>query len=233
MRFTKSDFNRKLEEQGVRLTQRQINQFAIYAQMLITWNQKMNLTAITNLDEIYEKHFYDSLLIGFDEELSGKICDVGAGAGFPSIPLKIVFPHLQVTIVEALQKRVTFLNALKEALDIEVTCVHSRSEDFAKDHREEFDIVCARAVANLQVLSELCIPLVKQNGVFIACKGSKALQELANSEHAIATLGCRLKKQARHVLSNDAIRINFYFTKIKESGGMYPRSYATIKKHPL
>ena len=180
--FYKQDFFDALGKQGIVLNDQQQQQFDEYAQMLVEWNKKMNLTAITEIDEIYEKHFLDSLLPSFDMEINGSFCDVGAGAGFPSIPLKIVYPQLKVTIVETLGKRITFLNALCEKLGLkDVVLVHARAEDYAKEHRESFDIVSARAVANLPMLSELCIPLVKLNGTFLALKGANGDEEYENA----------------------------------------------------
>ena len=196
IKFKKEDFFSILEKHGIVLSNRQIEQFEVYAQMLVEWNQKMNLTAITDLDEIYEKHFLDSILPSFDVPLKGSFCDVGAGAGFPSIPLKIVYPDLKITIVETLGKRITFLNALCEKLELkDVECVHARAEEYAKDHREYFDIVSARAVANLTMLSELCIPLVKIGGIFLSLKGANAQEEYDKAKKAISLLGCKEKQR--------------------------------------
>ena len=196
IKFKKEDFFSILEKHGIVLSNRQIEQFEVYAQMLVEWNQKMNLTAITDLDEIYEKHFLDSILPSFDVPLKGSFCDVGAGAGFPSIPLKIVYPDLKITIVEALGKRITFLNALCEKLELkDVECVHARAKEYAKDHREYFDIVSARAVANLTMLSELCIPLVKIGGIFLSLKGANAQEEYDKAKKAISLLGCKEKQR--------------------------------------
>lgn len=146
------NFKNRLSEHGIQLTDKQLHQFQQYAQMLVEWNQKMNLTNITALDEIYEKHFYDSILPSFDIQFAGSLCDVGAGAGFPSIPLKIIYPELKVTIIETLGKRVTFLNELCKQLELnEVTCLHARAEE-CQQLRESFDIVTARAVANMPLL---------------------------------------------------------------------------------
>lgn len=232
--FHKEDFYQTVKEYGVILNETQLMQFEKYAKMLVEWNEKMNLTAITDIDEIYEKHFLDSILPSFDVELKGSFCDVGAGAGFPSIPLKIVYPDLKVTIVETLGKRVTFLNALCKELGLEdVNCVHARAEDYAKDHRESFDIVSARAVANLPMLSELCIPLVKQGGMFLALKGANALEEYELAEKAIHILGCEKKQMDEKILSDGSKRINFVFQKIKPTPKKYPRAFAKIKKNPL
>ena len=232
--FHKDRFNQILKENGVVLSAKQEEQFETYAKMLVEWNEKMNLTAITDIDEIYEKHFLDSILPSFDVTLEGTFCDVGAGAGFPSIPLKIVYPELQVTIVETLGKRVTFLQALCHELGLEgVQCIHARAEDYAKDHRESFDIVSARAVANLPMLAELCIPLVKVGGIFLALKGANALEELQRAEKGIQLLGCQEKQRDEKHLSDGSTRINFVFTKVKNTPKKYPRAFAQIKKNPL
>lgn len=233
-KFHKEDFLSILKQNGVQLNNTQIKQFEDYASMLIEWNQKMNLTAITDLDEIYEKHFLDSILPCFDIKLEGTFCDVGAGAGFPSIPLKIIDPDLQVTIVETLGKRITFLNALCEKLQLEdVVCVHARAEEYAKDHRESFDIVSARAVANLPLLSELCIPLVKEGGCFLALKGANGDEEYGLAKKAIQLLGCKVEQRDEKQLSDGSRRINFVFRKVKPTPSKYPRAFAQMKKNPL
>lgn len=232
--FCKDRFNQILKENGIVLSAKQEEQFETYARMLVEWNQKMNLTAITDIDEIYEKHFLDSILPSFDVKLEGTFCDVGAGAGFPSIPLKIVYPQLQVTIVETLGKRITFLDALCHELGLEdVQCVHARAEDYAKDHRESFDIVSARAVANLPMLAELCIPLVKVNGIFLALKGANAVEELERAKKGIALLGCKEQQRDEKHLSDGSTRINFVFKKVSSTPKKYPRAFAQIKKNPL
>lgn len=231
--FQKDDFFKAMQQQGIAVSDRQKEQFHQYAKMLVEWNEKMNLTAITDEDEIYEKHFLDSILPSFDMNINGSFCDVGAGAGFPSIPLKIMYPDLQVTIVETLGKRVNFLNALCKELDINVDCVHARAEDYAKDHRESFDFVSARAVANLPVLSELCIPLVKLDGYFIAMKGANGDEELLLAEKAITLLGCKEVQRNHKQLSDGSKRVNFVFQKIKPTPKKYPRAFAQIKKNPL
>lgn len=232
--FHKDDFFHVMQEQGITLSEWQKQQFSIYKDMLVEWNQKMNLTAIVDEDEIYEKHFLDSILPSFDMNIKGSFCDVGAGAGFPSIPLKIVYPELKVTIVETLGKRVTFLKALCEALQLDdVACVHARAEDYAKQYRETFDFVSARAVANLPVLSELCIPLVKMNGYFIAMKGANGEEEAQLAQKAITTLGCKEIQRNFKQLSDGSKRVNFVYQKIKPTPNKYPRAFAKIKKNPL
>lgn len=231
--FTKDDFIENLKQHDIMLNDKQIHQFEVYANMLVEWNQKMNLTAITNIDEIYEKHFLDSILPSFKVEMKGSLCDVGAGAGFPSIPLKIIYPELDVTIVEPLGKRVVFLKALCEELDIQVNCINERAEDYAKIKRESFDLVSARAVANLVMLSELCIPLVKKEGIFLAMKGSNAREEVTMAKRAIEILGCKLEDSFTEFLSDGSIRMNIVFRKVKATAMKYPRAFAKIKKQPL
>lgn len=232
--FTKETFYHTLQEHGIYLQERQMEQFALYADMLLEWNRRMNLTAITDIHEIYEKHFLDSILPSFHVEMKGSFCDVGAGAGFPSIPLKIVYPHLQVTIVETLGKRITFLQALCEKLQLrDVACVHARAEEYAKEHRERFDIVTARAVANLPMLAELCIPLVRVHGLFLAMKGANAEEEYQQAAKAIKLLGCEEKQRDEAQLSDGSKRVTFVFTKVKATPAKYPRAFAQIKKKPL
>ncbi|MDE6195873.1 MAG: 16S rRNA (guanine(527)-N(7))-methyltransferase RsmG [Erysipelotrichaceae bacterium] len=233
MPFQVQDFEKILNERGVVLSELQKEQFATYASMLVEWNSRMNLTAILDINGIYEKHFLDSILPSFQWNMKGTLCDVGAGAGFPSIPLKILYPDLEVTIVEPLGKRITFLNALCEALHIKVNCVNERAEDFAKTHREAFDIVSARAVAPLIILSELCIPLVKHGGIFLSMKAANGDEELQEAKYAIHTLGCTLKDSYQEVLSDGAIRKNYVFEKNKHTPKQYPRIFAKIKKNPL
>lgn len=232
--FHKEDFTEVLKGHGIILSELQIKQFQDYAEMLVEWNEKMNLTAITDMDEIYEKHFLDSILPSFDTKIQGTFCDVGAGAGFPSIPLKIIYPELSVTIVETLGKRITFLEALCRKLDLkDVTLIHARAEDYAKDHRESFDIVSARAVANLTMLSELCIPLVKLGGSFLALKGANGDEEYELAKKAILILGCKLKQRDEKQLLDGSTRVNFIFEKVKATPQKYPRAFAKIKKNPL
>ena len=222
-----------LKEHNIELIDKQIKQFKKYADLLIEWNEKMNLTAIKDYDGIYEKHFYDCLLASFEFKYAGNLCDVGAGAGFPSIVLKIVYPELNVTIVEPLNKRCTFLKMLVNSLELDnVEIVNERSEDFAKVKRESFDIVTARAVANLNMLSELCIPLVKVGGYFIAMKGSNGNEEANEAKGAIKLLGC-VNEAALVQGYGDNTRINLIYKKVTATPSKYPRMFAKIKKNPL
>ncbi len=228
------EFKSICSEQGLNLSEKQVKQFLSYAELLKEWNQKMNLTAITELEEVLDKHFYDSLLPSFTLEIKGKLCDVGAGAGFPSVPLKIAYPDLEVVICEPLNKRITFLEAVINELGLEkITCHHARAEDFAKEYRETFDVVTARAVANLPLLAELCIPLVKVGGVFLAMKGSNGLEENELASFAINELGCEFKEAHTRYLADQSTRINLTYKKIKKTKSMYPRHYSKMKKSPL
>lgn len=230
--FQRNDFYEILKQNGISLSDQQKQQFQTYMEMLIDWNTRMNLTAITNPDEIYEKHFLDSLLPSFHIEMKGSLCDIGAGAGFPSIPLKIVYPELDVTIIEPLGKRITFLTALCEALDIQVCLRNERAEDAIKTTRETYDIVTARAVANLTMLAELCIPFVKRDGIFLAMKGSKAMDELDLATYAIHKLGCKFDNSYEEILQSGT-RIDLVFRKVKSTPKQYPRNFGQMKKHPL
>ena len=228
-----------LLEHGIELDSSQINQFAKYYELLVEWNEKMNLTAITDEPSVYLKHFYDSISAAFYIDMKGSktICDVGAGAGFPSIPLKICFPELQVTIVDSLKKRIGFLEHLAAELNLEnVAFVHARAEDFGqnKKYRETFDIVTARAVARLSVLSELCVPLVKKGGIFVSMKGAAAADELADAKKAIVVLGATLKEEYTFTLPMEESERNlFVFSKVKNTPGKYPRKPGIPNKTPI
>lgn len=198
-------FTAALEEKGITLSPVQLEQFETYFRMLVEWNEKMNLTSITEKEEVYLKHFYDSISASFfiDFHKVTTICDIGAGAGFPSIPLKICFPHLHVTIVDSLQKRITFLNELAKGLNLQdTTFYHDRAETFGqrKEKRESYDLVTARAVARLSVLSELCLPLVKKEGLFVALKASAADEEMQAGKKAVTVLGGEVVEKHSFVL---------------------------------
>ncbi|WP_295729177.1 16S rRNA (guanine(527)-N(7))-methyltransferase RsmG [uncultured Limosilactobacillus sp.] len=195
--MTPEEFRQALAKQGIQLTNHQMNQFAQYYQDLVATNRVVNLTRITDEEEVYLKHFYDSITgsFAFTELQTAplRLCDIGAGAGFPSLPLKIAFPQLKVTIVDSLNKRINFLAELVERLGLnDVKLVHSRAEDFSKrgsNNREAYDVVTARAVARLTVLSELCLPAVKVGGIFLAYKAQAAEDELLAASQAIKKLG--------------------------------------------
>lgn len=234
--MNKEEFIQTLKDKGMTLSQKQLEQFETYYQTLVEWNQKMNLTAITNKEDVYLKHFYDSLTISFDYELNHQtLCDIGAGAGFPSIPLKIVYPDLKITIVDSLTKRITFLNHLTKVLELEnVKAISARAEEYAISHRESFDIVTARAVARLNILDELCLPLVKVNGDFITLKGLKAKEELDEAKKGIEKLGGKIIKEIDFTLTDENDhRCNIFIHKVKETPIKYPRQFGQIKKKPL
>ncbi|MGE7666346.1 16S rRNA (guanine(527)-N(7))-methyltransferase RsmG [Ureibacillus composti] len=237
--MNEQQFIEALKEKGIELTDTQIAQFKTYFELLVEWNEKMNLTAITDLEGVYLKHFYDSISASFYFDFSNvnSICDVGAGAGFPSLPIKICFPHLHVTIVDSLNKRITFLNHLSEQLKLEnVNFVHSRAEEFGQNlkYREQFEVVTARAVARLSVLSELCIPLVKQGGYFVALKASAGPEELKDAKKAITTLGASLKEDFCYNLPmEDSERTLYVFDKIKQTPKKYPRKPGVPNKTPI
>ncbi|AMG19145.1 16S rRNA (guanine(527)-N(7))-methyltransferase RsmG [Staphylococcus saprophyticus] len=228
----------QLSTHGIELSDKQQQQFQTYYQMLVEWNEKMNLTSITEEHEVYLKHFYDSIATSFYTDLTKEltICDVGAGAGFPSIPLKIIFPNLKVTIVDSLNKRIHFLNQLAEALELDnVSFVHDRAETYGKgDYRASYDIVTARAVARLSVLSELCLPLVKKGGHFIALKSSKGEEELEEARFGIGVLGGKVLDTISYELPEDAgERQMIIIDKRSQTPKKYPRKPGTPNKSPL
>lgn len=233
-------FRETLKEQGIHLTDYQMDQFETYFKLLNEWNEKINLTAITELEEVYLKHFYDSITLVFSENLStGRVslCDVGSGAGFPSIPLKIVFPELSITIVDSLNKRINFLQLLVDSLKLEnVELYHDRAETFGQNpkFRESFDFVTARAVARLSVLNELCLPLVKLDGSFLALKAAKSDEELAEAKKSITLLGGKFIKETEVSLPiTQDQRYILTIQKVKKTPKKYPRKPGTPNKKPI
>lgn len=234
-------FKNTLAEKGIELTPQQIEQFKIYYEDLIATNEKVNLTRITEEPEVYLKHFFDSItpLFVFPEVFTkgASLCDVGAGAGFPSLPMKIVRPDLNVTIVDSLGKRLKFLDSLVKKLGLEdVTLVHSRAEDAGQnpDLREKFDLVTARAVARMSVLSEYCLPLVKQDGYLVALKGPKASSELEDAKKAIKTLGGKTEKVEELTLpATDEERTLILVKKVAKTPKKYPRQAGMPNRKPL
>lgn len=237
--MNEQQFIDKLAEKGIELSPRQLKQFQLYFETLVEWNEKMNLTAITDKEEVYLKHFFDSISAAFyfDFHSVESICDVGAGAGFPSIPIKICFPHLHVSIVDSLNKRITFLNHLADVLELEnVTFYHDRAETFGQNskHREKYDLVTARAVARMSVLSELCIPLAKVGGHFLAMKASSAQDEMKVAKKAITTFGGLIQKTEKMVLPFEESERNIIIIeKVKPTAKKYPRKPGTPNKQPI
>ncbi len=222
---------------GIELNKDQIKRFKIYYEVLIDHNNRMNLTSLTKKEDVYLKHFYDSLTLLFYYPLKEKckVCDVGAGAGFPSIPLKIIKPDLKITIVDSLGKRIKFLNHLIKELALkDVETVHHRAEKYAISNRETFDVVTARAVARLNILAELCMPLVKIKGKFIAMKGQSGLEEWMEARKSIHSLGGSLFDKHEFSLPFDGgLRNILVFTKNNKTPNKYPRNYSQIKNKPL
>jgi 16S rRNA (guanine527-N7)-methyltransferase len=235
----KEQFVARLAEKGIDLSPLQREQFEGYYRLLVEWNEKMNLTAITEEDEVYTKHFFDSVTPSFYFPFSSvtSIADIGAGAGFPSLPLKICFPHLEVTIVDSLQKRMTFINHVADQLGLtNVTAKHGRAEEVGQDpaFRERFDLVTARAVARLNVLSEFCLPFARTGGHFIAMKGSDIQLELQEAKKAIKTLGGKTKAVERFQLPDDAGERHLVFIeKVQSTPKSYPRKPGIPAKKPI
>ncbi|MDZ7836312.1 MAG: 16S rRNA (guanine(527)-N(7))-methyltransferase RsmG [Alkalibacterium sp.] len=238
--MTPEEFQSELKKRDIPITEAKMRQFDRYLKLLQEWNEKINLTAITQREEVYLKHFYDSLTAGLYVDFSKgvhSLCDVGSGAGFPSIPLKIIYPELQITIVDSLGKRITFLETIVEELGLSgVSLYHDRAETFGqnKQFRASFDFVTARAVARMSVLSELCLPLLKIEGTFIAMKAAHAPEELDEAASAVALLGGKVRDVHSFELPEDAgERTIILIDKKKETPNKYPRRPGTPNKSPL
>lgn len=226
-------------EMGFSLSEKQLSQFMLYKDLLLEWNETINLTAITDQREIIIKHFADCISIGetlpFQENAT--LIDVGTGAGFPGVPLKIVFPSLQVTLLDSLQKRVSFLDELVEKLELDdVSCIHSRAEDGGKNpaYREQFDYCVSRAVANLAVLSEYCLPFVKEGGCFISLKGPDVEEEVEEAKNAIGILGGEIIGITPVAIPMSDLHHSLVFIKkIGQTPKQYPRKAGKISKNPM
>lgn len=232
-------FAEELANYGFKLSSKQKEQFATYYNKLIEFNKKVNLTRITDKNEVYLKHFFDSItpLLEFSDLFKGEksLCDVGAGAGFPSLPIKILCPDLSITIVDSLGKRLKFLDELVSDLSLDkVTLVHSRAEDAGqnKNLREKFDLVTGRAVARMSVLSEYCLPLAKVDGYLVALKGPKAQDELAEAKNAIEVLGGSVK-EVKELTLPDTDDERTVVKKVKATPKKYPRQAGTPNRKPL
>lgn len=237
--MTPQAFYQVLIEHGITLTDKQKKQFETYFRLLVEWNEKINLTAIADKEEVYLKHFYDSIapiLQGYIDNSPLSILDIGAGAGFPSIPMKILYPEIDITIIDSLNKRINFLNILANELELSgVHFFHGRAEDFGQDKvfRAKFDIVTARAVARMQVLAELTIPFLKVNGRLIALKAAAAEEELISAEKALKTLFSQVTVNKNYKLPNGDDRNITIVSKKKETPNKYPRKAGTPNKKPL
>lgn len=228
MRYLSDYFNQRGIDQS------KVALFEQYLDMLVEWNNKFNLTAITEVEEVEQKHFVDSLL-GSDLIPDGsQICDVGSGAGFPSIPLAIIRPDCEFTLLDSLNKRITFLNAVKDALNLtNYTCIHTRAEDYAYNNREVFDVCVARAVAPLPTLLEYCIPLLKVGGKLIAYKGSNADEEISLASRAMQTFNCKISQKVDTCLPNGDKRILVEIIKTQPTSKTYPRGKNKPRTNPI
>ena len=251
--YDTTQFRKDLQNLEISLTEKQIEQFLTYYEMLVEWNEVMNLTAITEYDEVMKKHFVDSisLIKAYDVSKKATVIDVGTGAGFPGLALKIAYPELQVTLLDSLNKRIQFLNAVIEKLGLTgVNTIHGRAEDFSKpvsggksvdkskNHdnslREKYDLCVSRAVANLSTLSEYCLPFVKVGGQFISYKSEKITEEMTAAENAIRLLGGKVKNQVEFRLpDSDIYRNLFVIEKVKETPKKFPRKAGLPAKEPL
>ena len=232
-------FEAKLNEIGITLNKEQKEQFDKFYELLVEWNKVMNLTGITEYEEVNEKHFVDSLSIvkAIDINEVESVIDIGTGAGFPGIPLKIAFPHLKVVLLDSLNKRINFLNTVIAELGLEnIETIHGRAEDFAKkpEYREQFDLCVSRAVANLATLSEYCIPYVKKEGLFVPYKSGEIDEEVQQSKKAIHVLGGKLKDVIKFQLPGTEIGRSFVvINKIQNTAKKYPRKAGLPSKEPI
>lgn len=237
MNYNTTKFINDLKEIGIELSDEQLEQFLTYYEMLIEKNKVMNLTAITDFDEVLEKHFEDSLSLiqAVDLEKSQAVIDLGTGAGFPGIPLKIAFPNLQITLADSLNKRILFLDDVIRELGLTgIDTVHGRAEDLAKnsDYREKFDLCVSRAVANLSTLSEYCLPFVKIGGKFISYKAGECDEEVAASKSSVFLLGGKISDIKKFELGESG-RAFVIIDKVSGTPKKYPRKAGTPSKDPL
>lgn len=237
MEYNFNQFVQEASKISIVLTDQQLEQFRIYYEMLVEKNKVMNLTGITEWDEVLEKHFLDSisLIRAIDLNQSLSVMDMGTGAGFPGIPLKIAFPNLKVTLADSLNKRVNFLQEVIDALELkDIEAIHGRAEDLARDkkYREQYDLSVSRAVANLSTLSEYCLPFVKIGGQFISYKSGEIEEEVTNSKSAVFLLGGKINDTVKFELGESG-RSFIIIDKVKGTSKTYPRKAGTPSKKPL
>lgn len=232
-------FENKLNALGITLIDKQKQQFDKFYELLVEWNKVMNLTSITEYEEVNEKHFIDSvsLVKAIDIDKVETVIDIGTGAGFPGIPLKIAFPHLKVVLLDSLNKRINFLNTVIAELDLkDIRTIHGRAEDYAKqvEYREQFDLCVSRAVANLSTLSEYCIPYIKTGGMFIPYKSGEIDEEVLQAKKAIHILGGKLEEVIKFQLPETEINRSFVkIGKTQNTAKKYPRKAGLPSKEPL
>ncbi len=232
-------FAQRLQEKGIGVSTSQLEQFETYYRELVSWNEKMNLTGITDREQVYTKHFYDSISLAFyvDMNKMRSMADIGSGAGFPGIPLKICFPHLQLTIIDSLNKRINFLQHIVQETGLDrVQLLHGRAEDWARkqEHRDHYDLVTARAVAKLAVLNEFCLPYVKVGGVFAAMKGSSPKEEVKEASRSLKELRGKLDRVEEFTLPvEESARHIIVIHKSAPTPAKYPRKAGTAIKMPL
>ena len=237
MKYDFTKFRNSMNSIGIELTNSQLNAFETYYDMLIDRNKVMNLTAITEFDEVMDKHFLDSVYLFRSIELKAdyKLIDIGTGAGFPGIPLKIVFPELKITLLDSLNKRVGFLNDVIDELNLnDIEAIHGRAEDIARDktYRASYDIAVSRAVANLSTLSEYCLPFVKIGGKFVSYKSGDCADEVDNAKADIHLLGGKINKIDEFSYSNNS-RSFIVIDKVMNTSNKYPRKAGLPSKKPL
>ena len=234
--MTINEFIESLKDLNIEITKDQLNRLELYYEILVEWNNKINLTGITEHDEVYLKHFYDSLTICRDINLNeiDSLADIGTGAGFPGMVIKILFPNLKVDLIDSLGKRIIFLNEVVNKLNLKnINIINTRAEEYALKVRENYDVVTARAVAPLNILLEYCVPLVKINGYFIPLKAN-CEDEINSIKNAINLLNCQIEKIDKFNLQKEnSIRTIIKFKKTKMTSNKYPRRYNEIKKKPL
>ena len=234
--MTKEEFLSETKKLGINITKEQLNLLDKFYQLLIEWNQKINLTTIVEYEEVYLKHFYDSLTLYKEINLNNEmfLCDVGSGAGFPGIVLKICFPQLNVVLVDSLKKRVNYLNTIIKELKLkQIVAIHSRMEDFSRANEEKFDIITARAVANMNILLEISAKALKIGGSLILMKAN-CDEEINNSKNALQKLSCKIVKVNKFELPQEkGHRTLIHITKEETTDLKYPRNIDKIKKNPL
>ena len=238
-KYSFSKFNIGLDALGISLSSVQREQFSDFFDILIEWNKVMNLTGITEWEDVVNKHFLDSLGIvktPINMTQVSYLIDVGTGAGFPGIPLKIAFPDIKITLLDSLNKRINFLDNVISSLSLkDIETVHGRAEDLGKNdsYRQRYDLCVSRAVANMSSLSELCLPFVNLGGYFVSYKSDKADEEIANSNAAFSVLGGELESSISYNLDNDTKRIFYLIKKVKDTPSKFPRKAGVPLKDPI